>query len=280
MKTSNKLLISLAISLILIPIIVIAVNVKINYKSDKEQDIASKNIEHFATSSEGYVSIPLSKKFTSVNISDAKGFFINVLLLKDTASGIKIPDHLKSMLSYTVDKNGVLQFQINQQKNNTKEYASIVVYAPSLNKFSGSNGHGIGLGINLDSLTIDATSLGSLTVADDSKFDKLNVSGNNIKSFSINNANAGNVFMNLNNTNFSTEFSSFKSLSINASGNSNIEISGAEPDKTKYKIDNLFISTKGKTDLKLENIHVTKSSGSLSDSTTVNMSAAVLKTMF
>lgn len=281
MKTSNKLLTALAVSLILIPIIVIAVTVKLSYKEYvPDNRVATKNRAHFTTPSEGYVSIPLSKSFTAVNIGDAKGFFLNVQLVKDIKSGIKIPEEYKSLISYKIDENGVLQIQLIKQKNNNNPYAYIVIYSPTINQFSGGNGRGIELTFNTDSLRVNATSLFSLTLNSASKFDNLNISTDEIKTFSISNAKAGNIQLNLNNSNFTSELSSYKSLKIDLTGNSDVEIMGEEPNKNKFQIDNLYIKTAGKSDLKVENIKVNKSTGSLSDSTSVSMSASILKTMF
>ncbi len=47
MKTSNKLLIALAVSLIIIPIIVVAVTVKMKYTDAKSMNADNKSIDSF-----------------------------------------------------------------------------------------------------------------------------------------------------------------------------------------------------------------------------------------
>ncbi|RZL33815.1 MAG: hypothetical protein EOP00_32460 [Pedobacter sp.] len=281
MKTSNKLLIALAISLIIIPIVVIAVTVKMNYGDAKSVVAENKTINSFATPSEGYTSTEIAKAFTEVNIADAKGMSLNIQLVKDSKSGIKIASNDKDAISFKVDENGVLQMSIKEIAKGASSYSSVIIYSPNFNSLSMAKGRGLSLKTNVDSLLINANSMEDVSISSESKMNKLTAVAGDISRLNLSNSlNVAFVDLTLKNSNVESEWASYKSLKINAEGNSNIDISGQNENADKFQIDDLYIKTSGKSDLKLENIKVIKSSGSLSDSTSVSMSASILKTMF
>lgn len=281
MKTSNKLLIALAVSLIIIPIIVVAVTVKMNYTDAKSFKEETKSINRFATPTEGYISSEIVKPFEGINIDDAKGMFLNIQLIKDSKSGIKIPGNDKDAISFSVDENGVLQVSVKTIAKGANSYSSLIIYSPNFNQLSIAKGRGLSLRTNVDSLLLNTNSMTEVSISSESKMNKIIAVADGVDKLDFsNNLNVGYVDLNLKNSNFESEWASYKSLKINAEGKSDINISGENENADKFQIDNLYIKTAGKSDLKVENIKVNKSSGNLSDSTSVSMSASVLKTMF
>lgn len=281
MKTSNKLLIALAISLLIIPIIVVAVTVKMNYTDKNSALKANKNEEHFNTPSEGYLSERITKPFTSIEILDGKDLELDIVLKKDDNTGVKISEEFKNLISYTVDDNGTLLISFKATVEQTHRRAQIYIYGPNIAGFSASQGNSLSLWIsNKDSLNLSATKIGSVWLNTDSKLNKLSMNADSVDYFRLDKTKITSLILNLKNTDFSTTSSSYKTLSINASGKSNIEIDGDEHKKDEYYIDDLSIKTEGKSNLTLTNIKVNKTSGSLSDSTYVVMPAISLKQMF
>jgi len=281
MKTSNKLLIALAISLIIIPIVVIAVTVKMNYTDAKSMVAENKTINRFATPTEGYVSTEITKAFTAINIGNAKEMYLNIQLIKDAKSGIKIQENDKNVISFKVDENGILQLTMNDKVKGANSYSSLIIYSSNFNSLRIAKGRGLSLRTNVDSLLLNADSMEDVSISSESKMSKLTAVADDISRLNFsNNLNVAFVDLSLKNSNLESEWASYKTLKINAEGNSNIDISGQNDNANKFQIDNLYIKTAGKSDLKLENIKVIKSSGSLSDSTSVSMSASILKTMF
>lgn len=280
MKTSNKLLIVLAISLIVIPIIVFAINVKMNYKTVEASVAATKNIEHFATPSEGYLRTEISKPFNTINIEDATDFYLNVRLVKDIRSGVKIPEEYKNQVKYHVDENGILQISLNKPKNNEHAYAYIVIYSSTVNQLSCSRGKGLGIRSNADVLSIDVSDMHSLTFEAESKLNDITVSARKIGEIILSKTIVGNIKLSLENSDFKTDLTSYKSLIINAKGESNIEINGGSETKDKHSINDLSIITAGNSTLNVNNIKINKLTGSLSDSTVVSMPTSYLKQIF
>ncbi|WP_157263657.1 hypothetical protein [Pedobacter sp. Leaf176] len=281
MKTSNKLLIALAVSLIIIPIIVVAITVKMNYRDAKSFREESKTMNRFATPTEGFSSREIVNSFSAVSINDAKGMFLNIQLIKDSKAGIKIQEKDKNAISFNVDENGTLQLSIKDIVKGASSYASLIIYSPNFKQLSMAKGQGLSLSTTADSLLLNTTSMTEVSIGSESKINKITAIANDVDRLNFsNNLNVGFVNLELKNSNFESEWASYKSLIINAEGNSDINISGQNDNSKKFQIDNLYIKTSGKSDLKLENIKVIKSSGSLSDSTSVSMSASILKTLF
>lgn len=281
MKTSNKLLIALAISLILIPIIVVAITVKMNYTDKKNALKENKNEEHFNTRSEGYLSEKISKSFTAVEILDGRGLELDIVLIKDDNTGVKISEEFKNLISYDVNDLGVLQISFKSAVEQKYRRAQLYIYAPNIVDFSASKGNSLSLWIsNRDSLNLKASRIGSVWLNSDSKLNSLSMVADSVQQFSMDKKTITSLDLTLKNADFKTEAASFRSLKINATGTSNIEIDGDESKKDKYLIDDLSIKTEGKSNIDLTNIKVNKASGSLSDSTKVNMPVYVLKTMF
>ena len=281
MKTSNKLLIALAISLILIPIIVVAITVKMNYTDKKNALKENKNEEHFNTRSEGYLSEKISKSFTAVEILDGRGLELDIVLIKDDNTGVKISEEFKNLISYDVNDLGVLQISFKSAVEQKYRRAQLYIYAPNIVDFSASKGNSLSLWIsNRDSLNLKASRIGSVWLNSDSKLNSLSMVADSVQQFSMDKKTITSLDLTLKNADFKTEAASFRSLKINATGTSNIEIEGDESKKDKYLIDDLSIKTEGKSNINLTNIKVNKASGSLSDSTKVNMPVYVLKTMF
>ncbi|MCX2573482.1 hypothetical protein [Pedobacter sandarakinus] len=281
MKKSNKLLIALAISLIIIPIIVVAVNVKLNYRDEKTYRRGEQMLDHFATTTEGYASMAIAEPFNNVEIADAKGRFLNIQIIKDSQSGIKVSDLDKDAITYKVDDQGTLRLDIKDVPTSGGFGLSLIIYVHNLNQVSVAKGSGLSLISTVDSLTLNANALNVVEVQSPSRMNKITIIADGVAKLHFsNNFNISEANLGLNNTNFETEWTSYEQLQINATGNSNLNIAGEEQDQKKFQIENLYIKTEGKSDVRVENIQVNKSSGNLSDSTAVSMSASILKTMF
>lgn len=101
MKTSNKLLISLAILLIAIPIIVVAINAKVNYKERGIEDsylgTQEINNETFEQKSKERINVSLQSPFNAVQIKNAKGFSVQLFVKEDNKYGLKIQEKFKTI---------------------------------------------------------------------------------------------------------------------------------------------------------------------------------------
>jgi hypothetical protein len=278
MKTSNKLLITLAVSLIIIPIIVIAVNVKMNYKDKKTFADTSKSDRSFSTASEGFKSKALGQ-FTAVNVGDANDIYLNVKIIKSDKFGIKVPEDLEGQFGFEVDDQGTLQITLKNGKERMHYSPTILIYAGNISKISVAKAGRFELDINSDSLILNAKDVKHLTFETNSILSALELNADHVEDIALSSKGIDMVNANLRASEFKTGEISYKILNIVSAGQSKIEISGDEKDVEKYVVDQLKISTTGKTLLSVGDIKVNNISGSLSDSTMVEMPAIYLKKM-
>lgn len=281
MKTSNKLLISLAVLLIIIPIVVMAINAKVNYKEKGPEDTyfgtQTINNETFEQKSNGRIAIPLQSPFKSIQIKDAKGFSIQVFVKEDNKYGLKIPESFKNDLTYQVDAKGVLQITIkNVSENNMIEKIPIVVYCPVINEVSVAHSGIFEFSAHADSLTINADQSESIFLIGD-------ITTNDAKgkvTSVINPTKIGKLYLNLNKTKFSGFTNAFKNLYVTAN-KSEIEIGNMDENNQKsFPFDNLSIKTTDTSSVKLQNVSLKSFSADFSDATTLQIPTPLLKQLF
>ncbi|MBO9676221.1 MAG: DUF2807 domain-containing protein [Sphingobacteriaceae bacterium] len=278
MKTSNKLLITLAVLLIIVPIIVVAINAKINYKPStsggfvEEQEI---NAEPFEKVSQDRIAIPINTSFSSVNVPDAKRIYLELHLIKSAKSGVKVPTDMKNDINFSINNTGALQISFSDKLNRSGNHHNgvvILVYSPKIDELNLNNLSSLVLTAKVDTLNINMKRSGSISFGSPITFSNLNGEFKGV----INQTGIKQLNVNLDNASFYSSNSSYKNLVI-SSKNSSINIQGGE--NSNNNIENLTINTFGKSDFKMENVIVNKISGSLSDETTIGMPAKYLKQM-
>jgi len=281
MKTSNKLLISLATLLVIIPIVVVAINIKLNYREKEIEDTyygtQEINNEAFDKKSNGRVNVPIQTPFKAIQIRDAKRFNIQLYVKEDSRYGLKVPEKFKNDLKFDVDANGVLQFAIkNLTEGNEGKKIVLVIYCPKINKVSVANSFILEFSAHADSLTLDVDHSESLFLSgditnNDSKGKVISV---------INPTKIGKLYLTLNNTTFKGYTNVFKELYVTAK-KSEIEIGNADDNNDKpFPFDHLSIQTSDTSHVKLQNVKVKTFTGDFSDATTLQIPTPLLKQLF
>jgi hypothetical protein len=271
MKKSNKLLIIFALASFLIPVIVVAINVKLNYKDAKEWASEAKNDDHFSTPSNNMLSKKLPA-FSSVNVNNGDNIFFNIRLIKDANTGVKLSSRAEKLIDFNVDANGKLQVSVKQNQEETN-YLSMFIYAPNFKDLELNNINGLELTAVLDSLNLSVKKAGDITFGDKTNIGKLNASATNVKDVRIG-ENIKSLRLNLNNSDFNS-YTSYQDLNISTSGKSSISIMGGK--EVKNQINKFAITTIDSASVTISDINIGSLSGSLSDQTTVQMSAGYLK---
>ncbi|WP_406824900.1 hypothetical protein [Pedobacter sp. KACC 23697] len=279
MKTSNKLLITLAALLIIIPIIVVAVNVKINYRdlnTSQKDDI--ENYESFDQKSPDTKSLETSK-FSAINIPNANGAYLNIKIIKDEKNGIKIPTDIADNFGFIVDNNGTLQITMKNGDQKLPYSPIIFIYSNNVSQISVAKAGALYIDINADSLTLDAKDMNHLSFESTSKLKVLKINADHVKDIVPGSKNINTIESSINESEFRTGEIDYNGLAINAKGESKIEISGDEESPGKYGIDHFKINTSDRTTLSVENVKINHISGNLSDETKVQMPVKYLKQM-
>lgn len=280
MKTSNKLLIALAALLIIVPILVIAINVNMNYIDKKVFWAQIKGNHSLSSNLDGYENKNLPE-FNTINFSNGNNAYVNVEIIKSEKPGVKIPIGLLEQYDLSVDKNQTLQIKLTHPEKKLKYSVTIYIYANDIKRLNIEKASGFNLNVSTNTININAKDVNHLAFTDETKIINLNLNVEKVEDLNFGEINTiQNIDVKLNESNFNTSKSFFKSLNIVSTGHSNIDIFGDEQNKNKYKIDFLSVKTTGKASLNLADIKIAKSTGDLSDSTKVSMPAFMLKTMF
>lgn len=283
MKLSNKLLIAFAASLILIPVFGMVFISATKYKTGTYKDVVYK-VENFSTPTKNMESMTVSMPFESVNIADAKGMVLNIQFIKDDKFGIKIQEDLKGLVNAVVDANGQLQIVIKDkpklEENRNRYYTSIYIYSPSIKNLNVANANDINIMAATDTLTLNVQKSSRVSFNTETHIKQLNLKTEDVEAVNLREDDIKSISLDLHNTNFRSEESSFENVSITSSGKCEIELSGDRDEARKQSINNLILITNGIADVKLENIKVANCSGKLSDETQVQMPAINLNQMY
>ena len=274
MKTSNKLLIAFAATLIILPVLVMAVFSKVYYTDAKSWIDLEKQNKTFDGKSENMEAIPLSK-FNAINIADGRDVSFYIHLVKDKKFGVKIPKGDKDFIRFSVDKDGQLQIHLTP-KNKEYSYIELFVYAPETNVLNANNTSTIELNAKGDSLSVNLKKFNELKFNEATLLQKLSINAENGYTIIQENAISKSVYLNLNNTNFRSDGISYEDLSIASKGKSEIDVFGGNDDK-KHNIRNLTLKTTDSASVTFRAIDIEKAKGSLSDQTTVQLPVTTLK---
>jgi hypothetical protein len=279
MKTSNKLIIAFALAITLIPLLGMVYVAQVDYVDGEYKVDEVVKTEKFSAPTKNMTSIVITAPFESINIADAKGLSVNIRLVNDEKFGIKIPDIVKDLVSTSVDAKGQLQITV-KDKPNHQDYITILIYAPSFKQLNLSQAGGLILMAKMDSLFLNVKQTGSILFDRGTHLDNLSLSTVDVATVNVDNDQIKSMDLNLKNTSFKSEDSSFDNLRITTSGKSEIRIIGDSEKADQYGIKNLVLNTLDQTFVKFEGINIINCSGSFSDQTKVQMPAVNLNQMY
>lgn len=276
MKTSNKLLITFAAVLIIVPILGMVYVSKALYVDEEKWSEIKKQTDSFDAISENMEAIPLNK-FSSINIPDGKETGFSIRLIRDQKSGVKIEKGDKDAVQLSVDAQGQLQIGLTGQKDK-RSYINIYIYSPNVNAISVVNGGTVDLVSKTDSLAINLKKTKYLSFGSASAFQKLSITADDGSHINIDNEITKSLSLKLYNTSFISNWASYQDLNITTAGKSEISIQGdIEQRKKAFQIQNLTLHTTDSATVNFEAIKIQKATGSLSDQTTIQMPIINLK---
>lgn len=285
MKKSNKILITFALALIIIPLMAMVYDAKVNYTDDKgytaEESTRAKADADFNTPSIDMESKAIATPFESVNVADAKAMGIYIHYVKAAQYGVKVSKNLKDSIDFKVDANGQLQVSFkNLSAGRDNYYVSILVYAPAVKQINITNAKALSVNAKTDSLNLNVNKSAAISFDKDAVINKLNVNAEDVENVNAWESKIANLYLKLKNSDFTSTRSSFETLSIASSGKSHIELIGGDEGKDISSIKNLVLNTVDVANVKLDRVKVSNCSGSLSDQTEVQMPAINLNQMY
>jgi hypothetical protein len=279
MKTSNKLLIAFAASLILIPILCIAFVSRVYYEPGNYTSRMGET-DPYGPKATNIISTPDAASAESVTIHAEGGLGLVLEIRKDSQAGVKVSDDLKGLVSIKVENNGQLHITVKGNDKNNRGFNRIAVSLPVLKELEVIGTRELSLLGEMEALKLNLTNTGLAQFNSLTKINHLNVTTTNVKDITFTENSPMSVSLNLNNTNLRSDLGSFNELIVNSSGTSNIELNGGDEHTPGKTIKSLNINTSGKTDLKVINMTINQCSGSFSDSTSVQMPAVNINQMY
>ena len=280
MKTSNKLLIALAALLIIVPILVIATYVKVNYITINEAIKNNEGLTHFDTKTPAFVSHKIDQAFNLININGSEKAILNLTLVENPAYGYKISEDNDQHYQAIVDANGRLNISRKANQDDDKYVLNLVIFAPKFNQLAVADVLQLELNTKLKQLDLDLKNINSVSFDQKTKISQLNVNGDQVNDFSLSHNEVNELKLNLMDVEFRSTSSSYKSLALTLSGKSDITISGDDIDGNKYQIDRLLITDKGSSTISLDKIKVIEAMGNFSDATKINTPARYMKQFY
>lgn len=279
MKRSNKILIGLAAALIIIPLLSMIYDSRVYYKPGSYEDLADVRQNEdasFETASANMKSLSLST-FSGINISADESAGLSVQVIKDKASGLKIPDAMTSVIDAKVDANGILQIVVKADKEN--RYTTLIVYGPSARSLTVDKASRLSISSHIDSLDVMLKNIEHVSFTRMDAAMALSLKTDRVKEVAVNNETIGSLNLDLDDTNFTSRSSSYGNLWVKAGGKSKIEIrgeyAGEGQQAAAYSIKHLQVNTLGENTFSLTDIQVADCSGSFSDGTKILAMPAV-----
>lgn len=281
MKKSNKLLIAFGLTLILLPIISMAIISRVymeqgDYRQNRENGSAALNAP-----TRGMKTLQMPIPFTKVNIEGDNQLAIIVEIIKDDKYGVKIADDTKDQFTPEVDENGQLNIVVKKPLKEENNFGRIIIYAPNVKALNVVNANSLNVRAKLDSLQLNITNSQSVWIEGDGLIKKLVATTTKVGGFGISDGTVASAVLNLNSASFTSRSNNMDYLKITTKGNSEINIQDEHRDDQPDKvIKNLVLNTLGKTNVKISGVKINNCSGSFSDSTQVEMPAVNLNQMY
>lgn len=275
MKTSNKLLIILALIAFLVPVAFSFYQTQ--YYVTANWDKPEKKVS-FKEEIPGFTKKKMPA-FTSVQLN-GKDVSFNVTIIKDAESGVRFSTRSKEKLTTEV-VNGVLMVVGKKRDDARSQYIEIMVYAPDVQSISGKDIDALDLGGDQSNIHIFGTAMSSIELSEWSKFANVSIKADSVKEIKIYGAKIQTLSADLTGSSFSTDKVSYNSLDL-STVNGDVLLGEEETgnqSNTKEKkasIESLNLRTVGKGTISI-NMDIKHVTGSLSDSSKVSMPVSYLK---
>ncbi|WP_270087337.1 hypothetical protein [Sphingobacterium sp. SYP-B4668] len=281
MKSSNKLLIAMAVALLIVPVSMMYVVAKMNRVDATEYTTLTHDETTSLQTKDTYMTtIPLMA-FNQVKIKGDGNVLVNLRLVKADKFAIKVSKEWEGAVEHTIDNAGDLELYVKNIHD--RHMATISIFSPSIAALSLTN---IGLGsfvAEMDTFQIYLNDVSRFHIGDEFKVNKLSV--NAVKSeFPIyapgdgKEERAGGVqelTLDLDSSSVQLGKQHFGKVELRANNSNLIFIS--DQSERVVTMDTLHVLTTGVCTINIGDTEVKKLSGTLSDETKTDMSMRYIK---
>ncbi|MET0573272.1 MAG: hypothetical protein ABWZ79_17745 [Pedobacter agri] len=283
MKTSNKILIGMAATLLIVPLTIMILVAKTNRITTQQYNQIILGEEDLDKEGSRYVKKYDTAPFDKISIHGTDFVSLKIKVFKSNKFAVKITKDLsEEVLSF---KNVNQQIEIKLPSAKIYGGGTIIVFAPNLTQIKIDD-------VNLnqlfvkdgDSLTLDLGKNASFSISEGTKIKHLSITNKNLKAINEywidNNIYSSgitklDVYLNRSTLNIYNSAISTLDLDVNTT---KVKVSN-EQGKTHDPIENLVLKTTGECNVNFENIKINNAEGDISNSTSIQVPIANLKQM-
>ena len=284
MKTSNKILIGLAIALLTIPLTIMILVAKTSRISDRQYNQIILGEEDLDKEGSRFVKKYDTEAFDKIFIQGADFKDVKIKVFKSDKFAVKITKDLADQLISFKNVDG--QIQIKLPSSEVYARGTIIVFSPALTHIKIDD-------VNLsqlfvresDSLTLEVGKNATFSITEGTKIKSFSITNQNLKTISdywidnnIYNADIGQLDVKLHRSTLNIYNSSINTLDLDVN-TTKIKVSN-DKDKSHDSLENLVLKTTGDCTVNFENTKIKHAKGEISNETSIQIPIVNLKQIF
>lgn len=289
MKTSNKLLIILAIALFVIPVIGTVIYAKNSRVDGRQYEAAIKDEGENPKAVDQFLISRKVENFNKVVIDGENNLYTTISVIKSDQPLVKFSKDSESLFTTSVDDSGTLH--IKKQSENKFFSSAIYVFAPTLDSLTLNKLQVAKFETNFDRIKVIASHVSNgINFGENKNLKSLDLTIRNSHSHIGSSQNTEPYLTGLENFNLhiidggvSLMPASYKSITLNLQNSRFNFVQQRDGDKNvKAAVQSLIVNTLGNSELSLSKdaVEFGNINGSLSDSTTTDLPIYILKDLF
>jgi len=281
MKTSNKLLIGLALTLLIVPLTVMILIAKANRIDDKTYNKMLMGAENINSDLDRFIKKYPVKAFHNVVINGSESSFLNIKIIASDKFLFKATTGIAPDIDYKIDNDGKLQISLKERSK--YQYGTLLIFSPNLKSITFNNVSIDDLSANQESLNVEIVKGINFRFGEGLKIKDLNLLKQTIDkqqdvmipNIMIEDAEIKNLKVNINTGHLTVNNTTIGNLNLNLK-NANAEFQNEE-NKNVAPIDSLVLNSMGKNEVNFQHIKIKNAKGMLSDETTIQIPMVNLK---
>lgn len=281
MKTSSKLLIGLALTLLIVPLTVMILIAKANRIDNKTYNKMLMGAENINSDLDRFIKKYPVKAFHNVVISGSESSFLNVKIIASDKFLFKATSALASDIDYKIDNDGKLHISLKERSK--YQYGTLLIFSPNLESIVFNNVSIDDLSANQESLNVEIVKGINFRFGEGMKIKDLHLIKQTVyeqqdvvtPNIIIEDAAIKNLKVDINTGYLTVNNTTLGNVDLNLK-NAKAEFKNEE-NKNVAPIDTLILNSLGKNEVNFQRIKINKASGNLSDETSIQIPMINLK---
>lgn len=281
MKTSNKLLTGLAITLLIVPLTVMIFIAKANRIDNKTYDKMLMGAETIGNDEDRFIKKYPVQAFQNVVIDGSESSYLNVKIIASDKFLLKATNDLAPLIEYKVDQDGRLNIALKAEQN--YQHGTLLIFSPTLKGITFNNVSVDRLSVNTDSLNVEITKGVNFRFGEDVKVKNLRLVKKTIyqeqdvviPGITIEDAKIENLRVDINAAYLTVNNTPLRNVDLKLK-DAKAEFKNEE-NRIIAPIETLLLNSTGKNDVNFQHVKINKTSGNLSDETSIQLPTVNLK---